>query len=216
LKESNGSLRETTLKLQEANQYLVRLSTIDGLTGIANRRLFDQTLETEWEDARRTGTPLSVVLADIDHFKRLNDSAGHQAGDECLKRIAHEMAGALKRDTDLVARFGGEEFAIILPLTDPSQAAALAESIRRAVEGLQIPHPNSPTGANVTISLGIATAIDAGFPTASALVGAADGALYTAKQLGRNRAESFDSAHAGSVSLDLTRISQAQPVLSAN
>jgi diguanylate cyclase (GGDEF)-like protein len=215
LKEANGTLRETTLKLQEANHYLVRLSTIDGLTGIANRRLFDQTLETEWENAKRTGTPLSVVLADIDHFKRLNDSEGHQAGDECLKTIARELAGALKRDKDLVARFGGEEFAVILPATDHFQAAALAESIRQTIERLEIRHPNSPTGVNVTISLGIATAIDVGFPTANALVGAADSALYTAKQLGRNRAESFDSKQPGSVGLDLTRISSAQPVLSA-
>jgi diguanylate cyclase (GGDEF)-like protein len=215
LKEANGTLRETTLKLQEANQYLVRLSTIDGLTGIANRRMFDQTLETEWEEAKRTGTPLSVVLADIDHFKRLNDSAGHQAGDECLKTIARELARAVKRDTDLVARFGGEEFAVILPATDHAQAAALAESIRQAIEKLEIRHPNSPTGANVTISLGIATATDDRFPTANALVGAADSALYAAKQLGRNRAQSFDSTHAGSVGLDLTRISSAQPVLSA-
>jgi diguanylate cyclase len=154
-----------------------------------------------------------VVLTDIDHFKRLNDSAGHPAGDECLKRIAGELAKALKRDTDVVARFGGEEFALILPLTDHFQAAALAESVRKAIERLEIRHPNSPTSAYVTISLGIATAIDARFPTANALVGAADSAIYTAKQRGRNRAEPFDATDA-SVSLDLSRISLAGPTTS--
>lgn len=214
LKQANGSLQETTLKLQEANRYLVRLSTIDGLTGIANRRMFDQTLETEWEEARRTGTPLSVLLADIDHFKRLNDSAGHQAGDECLKAIARELAKSLKRDTDFVARFGGEEFAIILPVTDHAHAAALAESIREAIQILAIRHPNSPTGPTVTISLGVATMAGDNLPTANALVGAADSALYAAKQHGRNRAQSFGVMPPESVHPDLSRISLAQPGLS--
>jgi two-component system, sensor histidine kinase LadS len=214
LKEANSSLRETTLKLQDANLYLVHLSTVDGLTGIANRRMFDQRLDEEWAEAKRSGTPLSMILADIDHFKRLNDSAGHQAGDECLKRIASAMVTVLKRDTDLVARFGGEEFAVILPLINRTQAAALAESIRLAVERLEIRHPSSPTGPVVTVSLGTATEAGENFPAADSLVGAADSALYAAKQRGRNRVESFDPTIAdpeASVALDLSRTSLAQP-----
>lgn len=213
LKNTNRTLRDTTQKLQEANQYLVRLSTIDGLTCIANRRMFDQTLETEWAEAQRSGTPLSVVLADIDHFKRLNDSAGHQAGDDCLKRIASELARTLKRDTDLVARFGGEEFALILPATDGPHAFLLCESLRIAIENLQITHPNSPTSPWVTVSLGIATAIDRNFEAPATLLGAADSALYTAKQRGRNRVANFQVPHTDTtdgIVGDLSRLTSSQ------
>jgi len=188
LKQVNRSLQQASSQLQEANRDLTRLSNLDGLTGIANRRMFDQTLETEWNRARRTGTHLSLVLADIDHFKQLNDASGHQMGDECLKLIAAELAKAARRATDLVARFGGEEFALILPGTDPLQAAQLAESARLGVERLGILYSNQPAGASITISLGIASVVGNLFPSAEALVGAADGALYLAKHQGRNRA----------------------------
>jgi diguanylate cyclase (GGDEF)-like protein len=194
LKEANGSLLETTLKLQDANKYLVRLSTIDGLTGIANRRMFDKTLEEEWNQAKIDGTPLSVILADIDYFKRLNDAAGNQAGDECLKRIAAELANAVKRDEDLVARFGGEEFVLILPMANHYEATLFAETIRASIERLDIKHPDSPASSKVTISLGIATQSGDRFPSRDALVGAADAALYAAKQRGRNRAVSLEPA----------------------
>ena len=202
LKQANGSLLETTLKLQDVNKYLFRLSTIDGLTGIANRRMFDKTLEEEWNQAKIDGTPLSVILADIDYFKRLNDAAGHQAGDECLKRIAADLAKAVKRDEDLVARFGGEEFVLILPMADHHEATLFAETIRASIERLNIKHPDSPVSPGVTISLGIATQSGDRFPSRDALVGAADAALYAAKQRGRNRAVAFEPtpapAYAGS------------------
>lgn len=201
LTTANSSLQETTLKLREANQYLVRLSTLDGLTGIANRRMFDQTLEAEWENAQRTGEPLSIILADIDHFKKLNDSAGHQAGDECLKLIAAALARPLKRQSDLVARFGGEEFGVILPSTGRAQAVHVAESMRRSVADLKIGNQDSPAGPIATISLGIATRTEGCFPAPEALLGAADEALYCAKQRGRNRVEFYDPG----------RISSAQP-----
>jgi diguanylate cyclase (GGDEF)-like protein len=183
------------VKLQDVNKHLVRLSTLDGLTGIANRRMFEKTLEEEWEHAKIGGTPLSVILADIDYFKCLNDAAGHQAGDECLKRIAAELAKMVKRDSDLVARFGGEEFALILPMAQQYEATLFAETIRASIEGLDIRHPDSPISPRVTISLGIATEIDGRFPSRDALVGAADAALYAAKQRGRNRAASFEMTH---------------------
>jgi diguanylate cyclase (GGDEF)-like protein len=191
LNHVNRSLQQASSQLQEANRDLTRLSTIDGLTGIANRRMFDRILEIEWERAQRTGTHLSLVIADIDHFKQLNDAAGHQMGDECLKLIAAELVKAGKTATDLVARFGGEEFALILPGTNPLQAVELAESARLGVETLGIFHPSLRTGTSVTISLGIASAIGDLFPSAEALVGAADSALYAAKHQGRNRAVSF-------------------------
>jgi diguanylate cyclase (GGDEF)-like protein len=191
LKQVNGDLQETSSQLEEANRDLTRLSTLDGLTGIANRRMFDRTLETEWDRARRMGTQLSLVLVDIDHFKRLNDAAGHQMGDECLRLIASELTAAGRRATDLVARFGGEEFALILPGTGALQAAELAESARLRVEGLGIQYSNIPTGGSVTISLGVVSAIFDVFSTAEGLVGAADSALYAAKHQGRNRVVSY-------------------------
>ena len=187
LNEANRSLQQASSQLQEANRDLTRLATLDGLTGIANRRMFDQRLEIEWERARRSGTRLSLVMVDIDHFKSLNDTEGHQKGDECLVLIASELSTAIKRSTDFVARVGGEEFALILPGTDPLQAAQLAESARLGVERLAIRHSGLKAGACVTISLGVATAMDDIFPSAGMLVGAADGALYAAKRQGRNR-----------------------------
>jgi diguanylate cyclase (GGDEF)-like protein len=215
LKQANFSLQLATSKLGEANRDLTRLSTLDGLTGIANRRMFDQTLEAEWGRVGRTGTHLSIVIMDVDFFKRLNDAAGHQAGDECLSLIATELAKVGRRPNDLVARIGGEEFALILPETDRFQAAELAESARLRVERLQIPHPDSPLGSSVTISLGVASAIDGRFHSAAALVGAADHALYEAKRQGRNRTVSVSPAPDYPEALaatDLSRIAEAQPI----
>ncbi|MGD1070956.1 MAG: diguanylate cyclase [Bryobacteraceae bacterium] len=215
LKQANFSLQLATSKLGEANRDLTRLSTLDGLTGIANRRMFDQTLEAEWGRVGRTGTHLSIVIMDVDFFKRLNDAAGHQAGDECLSLIATELAKVGRRPNDLVARIGGEEFALILPETDRFQAAELAESARLRVERLQIPHPDSPLGSSVTISLGVASAINGRFHSAAALVGAADHALYEAKRQGRNRTVSVSPAPDYPEALaatDLSRIAEAQPI----
>jgi diguanylate cyclase (GGDEF)-like protein len=206
-------VRQASAQLQDANRTLTRLSTLDALTGIANRRMFDQTLEVEWKRARLIGTHLSLVLVDIDYFKRLNDAAGHQAGDECLRLIASELEKAARRSTDFVARFGGEEFVLILPATDPLQAAQLAESARLGVETLGIQYSNQREGGSVTISLGIASAIGDLYPSAEALVKAADTALYIAKHQGRNRTVS----HPGpgypedSAGFDLGKISMPQP-----
>jgi diguanylate cyclase (GGDEF)-like protein len=187
LKQVNSSLQLASSQLEAANRDLTRLATIDGLTGIPNRRTFDQTLEIAWALARRSGPPLSLIMADIDHFKLLNDTAGHQQGDESLKLIASELAKVAKRSTDFVARVGGEEFALILPGTDSLHAGQLAESARLGVQSLGIRYSVLPVGATVTISLGIATAIGDNFSSAEALMGAADGALYAAKHQGRNK-----------------------------
>ena len=206
-------VKQASSQLQEANRDLTRLSNLDGLTGIANRRMFDQTLEIEWNRARLIGTHLSLVLVDIDHFKQLNDEAGHQMGDECLKLVAAELANAARRATDFVARFGGEEFVLILPGADPLQAALLAESARLGVKRLGIRYPNQPAGASITISLGIASAIGDLFPSAEALVRAADGALYEAKHQGRNRTVSHSGPGCpdGSAGLDPRSSSMPQP-----
>jgi diguanylate cyclase (GGDEF)-like protein len=151
---------------------------VDGLTGVANRRTFDARLAAEADRSVRSGRPLSVVLFDVDHFKRLNDLHGHQAGDEALQRVAATLSAGV-RSIDLVARYGGEEFVVILPDTDLATAGQTAERLRRAVEAL-------PTEPRVTASLGVAalprSALD---PTG--VVAAADEALYEAKQGGRNR-----------------------------
>jgi len=183
----NRSLQLASSQLEDANRDLTRLATIDGLTGIANRRMFDQTLETEWALARLSEMPLSLIMTDIDHFKWLNDAEGHQKGDESLMLVASELTKALRTSRDFVARIGGEEFALILPETDSLQATQLAESARLGVQSLGIRHSNLPVGATVTISLGIATAMGDIFPSAEALMGAADSALYAAKRQGRNR-----------------------------
>jgi diguanylate cyclase (GGDEF)-like protein len=205
-------VKQASSQLQEANLNLTRLSNLDGLTGIANRRMFDQTLEIEWNRARLIGTHLSLVLVDIDHFKRLNDTVGHQMGDECLKLIAAELANAARRATDFVARFGGEEFVLILPGTDPLQAAQLAESARLAVKRLGIRYSNQSAGASVTISLGVASAFGDLFPSAESLVKAADRALYEAKHQGRNRTVSYPGSGCpdASAGLDLGSISITQ------
>src|SRR5262245_14260660 len=136
-------LRRMVLALEEANQKLERLSFLDGLTNIANRRRFDEFLEWEWRRGLRDGTPISVIMTDIDFFKAYNDTYGHEAGDEILKKVAGTLALTLNRPADLAARYGGEEFVVVLPGTDSGGAALLAERLRGAVEGPQIAHPGS-------------------------------------------------------------------------
>lgn len=183
------SLLVLTRKLDDANRELTRLSSVDGLTGIANRRRFDETLLKEWRRASRTQEPLALLVADVDAFKQFNDGYGHQIGDECLKAVARTLEGALRRPTDLVARYGGEEFACILPETTEEGATMVAESMRAAVEALCITHRFSSVAPIVTISIGVATTVprrgdDSGFLK---LLKAADEALYEAKHAGRNR-----------------------------
>jgi diguanylate cyclase (GGDEF)-like protein/PAS domain S-box-containing protein len=164
---------------------LEQLATRDGLTGLANRRCFDDTLHAEWARALRQQQPLSLLMVDVDNFKAYNDANGHLGGDACLKRIATAVASEM-RANDLVARYGGEEFAVILPNQSLKGAAIVAERIRCRVEQLNLPNRLAPNG-HITVSIGAATAIAGPDNDASALVAIADAALYRAKHLGRNR-----------------------------
>lgn len=176
------------LELSRYRGLLEHLSTTDGLTGIANRRCFDETLQREWRRAMRRATELAVVICDVDHFKDYNDSHGHLAGDDCLKRVAAALRDGVRRPADLVARFGGEEFAVLLPDTTLVGAAQVAERLRCAVMDCAIPHGRSSVSSVVTISLGVASITPA--PEAArveVLTGEADRCLYLAKRGGRNR-----------------------------
>ncbi len=180
-------LLATKARLEEANRNLERLATADGLTGLANRRAFDERLDTEWRRATRSGAPLSFLLIDVDFFKGYNDRYGHLEGDDCLRTISTALAASLRRVSDFVARYGGEEFGVILSDCDLDGAAAVAENVRATVERLGIPHADSGISHAVTISVGVASI----FPTAGKppeeLVSLADRALYQAKRRGRNR-----------------------------
>ena len=186
-KEREQELLQLTCKLEEAYEQLRQQSSLDGLTEIANRRHFDEYLEVEWKRAQRDHNLISLIMADIDVFKYYNDNYGHQAGDECLRKVAKQMEVVLKRPGDLVARYGGEEFAVILPETDLEGAARVAEEIRTAVEKIAIPHAHSTVSNYITISLGVAASAPSLNSSSDELVNKADQALYRAKQNGRNR-----------------------------
>jgi diguanylate cyclase (GGDEF)-like protein len=180
-------LLQALKQLEEANETLQKLSSLDGLTGIANRRSFDQTLNKEWNLAVRQGSLLSLILFDIDFFKAYNDSYGHQAGDDCLKQVSYAADALIRRPADLLARYGGEEFAVILPNTTSKGAALVAENIRQAVSSQQIPHSASCIAGHVTISVGVMTMMPLQQDALTELIEEADKALYQAKQNGRNR-----------------------------
>jgi len=182
------ALREMQKQLEKTNAELQRLSSLDGLTGIANRRQFDETLKREWQRAQREEWPLSLILIDIDHFKPFNDTYGHQRGDECLQKVAKALSGILSRPADLIARYGGEEFVAVLPTTDAEGALKVAERLRATVRGLGIPHAAGGGNDVVTISAGIATVTPSPDGSAEQLVEEADRALYQAKDGGRDRA----------------------------
>lgn len=173
------TLRDITHE-KKAQIALEQLATRDGLTGLANRRCFDDTLAAEWARAMRQKQPLSLLMVNVDNFKAYNDANGHLGGDECLKRIAAAVSGEM-RANDLVARYGGEEFAVILPNESLKGAAIVAERIRCRVEKLQVAHQR------ITVSIGAATAFASSETDPSQLVAIADGALYRAKHMGRNR-----------------------------
>ena len=166
-----------------------QLSLQDGLTGIANRRMFDQTLDREWARAKRDKVPLSLIIFDIDFFKEYNDFYGHLQGDECLKQVAKTLSGASKRAIDLVGRYGGEEFVLLLPATNEIQARQIAERCFSAVKQQKLPHELSTVSDTVTISAGVSTIIPIGATHSSILVEVADKLLYQAKRKGRNRIE---------------------------
>jgi diguanylate cyclase (GGDEF)-like protein len=172
---------------QEASEALRQMLHMDELTGIANRRLFEESLEREWKRAQRDDAVVAVVMADIDHFKAYNDHYGHPAGDRCLVRVAQAMAGALRRPADVAARIGGEEFAFLLPETTLEGATGIAERIRGAVLALALPHATSPVAPQVTVRLGVACADPRGARSTADLLRASDDALYAAKHRGRNQ-----------------------------
>lgn len=187
--QMRDSLHKMQDKLKRANEQLQRLSTLDSLTGIANRRQFDASLLREWRRCSRSGKPLSLLVVDVDLFKLFNDHYGHQMGDECLRVVSHTLRERTRRQDDLVARYGGEEFAAILPETDPEGALAVAEDMRAGVAALCIEHAWSTVAQIVTVSIGVASIIpprecEMGIP---ALINAADSALYSAKESGRNQ-----------------------------
>lgn len=165
------------------------LALVDGLTGLGNRRHFDETLDYESSLAQRESRPLALLMIDADHFKRINDTFGHQRGDQCLRAIAQAIRSALRRPRDTVSRFGGEEFAVLLPDTEENGARAVAATIHAAVERLQLEHPGNPSG-RATVSIGIGLQVPGrGSGRPVTLVRASDRALYVAKERGRNRTE---------------------------
>lgn len=187
VERSNQALSEIRRQLEEKNRLLERLSALDTLTGIANRRRFDAVLRHEWRRALRDQAPLSLVFCDIDDFKLFNDTYGHPAGDHCLVRVAHSMEALLNRPADLAARYGGEEFVALLVDTGPEGARTLAERMRRRVEELQLEHKASSVAPHLTVSLGVATVVPNRFLVPESLLEQADRALYKAKHHGRNR-----------------------------
>jgi diguanylate cyclase (GGDEF)-like protein len=180
--------KRMAVKLRDSNAQLQMLASLDGLTSISNRRSLDDRFELEWKRALRVQAPLALLMVDIDHFKQFNDFYGHQAGDECLRRVARTIASRVRRPEDLVARYGGEEFAVLLPHTELEGALILAEELRAAILGLVIEHRGSSSGC-ITVSIGCSVCRPADGGIRSELLQSADAALYKAKQAGRNRVE---------------------------
>jgi diguanylate cyclase (GGDEF)-like protein len=174
-------------ELAEANKRLTLLSTQDGLTGLYNRRHFDAHFEAEWRRGLRDKTPISIIMADIDHFKLYNDHYGHQGGDDCLRQVAAAIGKASHRPTDLAARYGGEEFVLVLAETLLDGAVQVAEEISGNVRALNLPHARSSVGSFVTLSMGAACAVPKAGSDMNELIKKADAALYEAKRQGRAR-----------------------------
>ncbi len=191
LDDMRRELMAVTLELREANERLARLSQQDGLTGLANRRRFDLDLMRELGRARRERHPIAVIIADVDHFKAFNDTYGHPAGDECLRRIAGALRSVCRRPVDVAARYGGEEFALVLPDTTEEAARHCALEAMRAVAALEIAHRRSGVAPMVTLSFGISGCVPDAGVVADTLVERADRALYAAKAAGRNLAVAY-------------------------
>ena len=175
------------IRLKRAQDKLTQLAATDGLTGLANRRAFDQLIAYEYARHMRSGTELAVILLDIDHFKSFNDTYGHVCGDDCLQRVAQAIRTVIVRATDFVARYGGEEFVFLLPETDLHGATIIGEKIRKCIVDLAMPHSQSTAGKYVTASLGIVSGRCLPDRTTSDIIVQADGQLYAAKSAGRNR-----------------------------
>jgi len=184
-------LNQANEQLNRANLELNRVSMTDGLTGIANRRLFDELLVREWRRCARLQKPLSIVMLDVDYFKKFNDRYGHQAGDECLTAVAKVIASAVPRASDLAARYGGEEFVLILGETDEAGACSVANRIREQIFGLKVENEGSPH-QYVTVSCGISTVLPREDKPIDKLVKSADNALYLAKKQGRDTVAYLD------------------------
>ena len=184
--ETEQNLLRLTQALEKEKSRVEKTANTDALTGLANRRVFDETLEKELARARRSAAEVGLIMIDIDHFKKYNDQLGHQQGDVCLRTVAQGIAGAVKRAADLPARYGGEEFAVIVPESDPEGLYRLAEGIRQAIEALELPHPGVARG-RVSVSLGVASVCSLSLNDPHTLVRCVDGALYEAKHRGRNR-----------------------------
>ena len=180
-------VHQRTAELEAANQRLATLSATDALTGLANRRSFDQAWEAEWQRASRQGLPLAIAMVDVDQFKAYNDHYGHQAGDVCLKLVAQTLGGTAQRAGELVARYGGEEFVVVLPGLAGAEASAAMERIRAAVQELGLPHAKATVADVVTISIGVASCVPQVGQNSATLVEAADAAMYRAKAQGRNQ-----------------------------
>ncbi len=186
-------LRQSSQQLEAANVELQHLASMDALTKVFNRRHLNEYLNQAWQQAIQLQLPLSIVLCDVDFFKRYNDTYGHLAGDDCLQRIAQGLQAAVDEPISLVARYGGEEFAIVLPRFSLNPARELAERLRDHISQLRIPHAESPLSDHVTLSLGVATVVPEPGSRVETLLDAADQALYVAKSLGRNRVAVFNS-----------------------
>ncbi|MFW6456417.1 MAG: GGDEF domain-containing protein [Desulfohalobiaceae bacterium] len=184
-----NDLSELNTELHKHKEKLSQMSYVDGLTSIFNRRRFNEYLEAEWQRAVRSEQPLSLIILDIDFFKQFNDHYGHSAGDDCLVLVAQTLSSCVKRSSDLVSRFGGEEFAVVLPETDFSAAMGLAENIRASICELGIVHGYSQVASYVTVSTGVACAVPAEKDKYMELLEAADRQLYAAKEAGRNQVQ---------------------------
>ncbi|WP_445673761.1 Wsp signal transduction system regulator diguanylate cyclase WspR [Pseudomonas ceruminis] len=185
--EAYRALRVSQQQLLDTNLMLQRLMNSDGLTGLSNRRHFDEYLELEWRRAMREQQQLSLLMIDVDYFKVYNDSFGHLAGDEALRQVAEAIRGSCSRPTDLPARYGGEEFALVLPNTSPGGARLVAEKLRQTVHGLAIPHTAPQADSRLTVSIGLATQTPPLGSHCRQLISAADKGLYLAKDSGRNQ-----------------------------
>ena len=181
------ALRVSQQQLLDTNLVLQRLMNSDGLTGLSNRRHFDEYLELEWRRAMREQTQLSLLMIDVDYFKSYNDSFGHLDGDEALRKVAAAIRDASSRPSDLPARYGGEEFAIVLPNTSQGGSRLVAEKLRMAVEAMKIPHISPTAGSSLTISIGLSTMTPQQGSNCRELISAADKGLYLAKKNGRNQ-----------------------------